>query len=413
MTKFYIFMLLVLNINLLAKDGNTDTPNKVDKQYLKEVISYSIINDVKKPSYHVSYYLDSAYNFGEDYSSMTYQGHGSWKVEFKSVITYNEEEISYTKSRYYYDNHNPDQWTNTGNATYYYHASTGTWERTKVGEPTYDSITYKYDDKHRVILKSERYYNTVFKRWENRTKYESEFDDEKNTETRKYYVVDNSDHNKWSLDGLVTFYYDNRGNIIETISQHISNSNSEEWYYTYRDLYIFDSHNNLIRSIDFSWNPYTSFWDLKNKTEYIYDTNISIEDLNMPIYETLGRPEVFMKDKPLKVIEYFWDIDLDNWHANHEREYIYSDDDTGIEQQIVNDDIVLYPNPTADNLYIQSESLLHSTKYRIIDLLGCTLQEGLIQRNSVINVSNLCNGNYFIILENNDNTTSINQFVKK
>ncbi len=225
MTKFYIFMLLVLNINLLAKDGSTDTPNKVDKPYLKEVISYSIFNDVKNPSYHVSYYLDSAYNYGKDYSSMTYQGHGSWKVEFKSLLTYNEEEVSYTESSYYYDNHNPDQWTNTGNATYYYHESTGTWERTKVGEPTYDSITYKYDDKNRVILKSERYYNTVFKRWENRTKYESEFDDEKNTETRKYYVVDNSDYNKWSLDGLVTFYYDNRGNIIETISQHIANSN--------------------------------------------------------------------------------------------------------------------------------------------------------------------------------------------
>ncbi len=413
MTKFYIFMLLVLNINLLAKDGNTDTPNKVDKQYLKEVISYSIINDVKKPSYHVSYYLDSAYNFGEDYSSMTYQGHGSWKVEFKSVITYNEEEISYTKSRYYYDNHNPDQWTNTGNATYYYHESTGTWERTKVGEPTYDSITYKYDDKHRVILKEHRQFNSKNNRWENYRKYESVFDDKKNIERCRLYFQDTADYNEWLLIILITNHFDRNGNIIETLYQHIADSPTIEWDYMDRYLYTFDSHNNLTREVEITWDKYNSVWALKDKTEYIYDTNISLDDLNMPIYETLGRPEVFMKDKPLKVIEYFWDIDLDNWHANYEREYIYSDDDTGIEQQIVNDDIVLYPNPTADNLYIHSESLLHSTKYRIIDLLGCTLQEGLIQRNSVINVSNLCNGNYFIILENNDNTTSINQFIKK
>ena len=70
--------------------------------------------------------------------------------------------------------------------------------------------------------------------------------------------------------------------------------------------------------------------------------------------------------------------------------------------------IKLYPNPAKNT--IQISNLKESQDYKIYNLLGQSVKQGIIENNQAIDVSNLNNGVYIIKLKNN--TISL-QFIKK
>ncbi|MFN4083675.1 MAG: T9SS type A sorting domain-containing protein [Bacteroidia bacterium] len=60
----------------------------------------------------------------------------------------------------------------------------------------------------------------------------------------------------------------------------------------------------------------------------------------------------------------------------------------------------LYPNPTNGSLVIETDEILTKTSYKIFDINGRILLEGLLHNQNNINVSTLANGVYFIHLVN-------------
>lgn len=75
---------------------------------------------------------------------------------------------------------------------------------------------------------------------------------------------------------------------------------------------------------------------------------------------------------------------------------------------INNNSFSIFPNPCSDNIYIQSESQPELVK--IIDLNGRTVAQS---KDISINVSNLADGLYIIVLQTNDGKLFFQKFVKK
>ena len=70
----------------------------------------------------------------------------------------------------------------------------------------------------------------------------------------------------------------------------------------------------------------------------------------------------------------------------------------------------IYPNPTSEALYIQITSDLLNQSYKIYDLLGKTVLEGILSNDkTVINVNDLSKGIYLLRIGEN----KINKFIKK
>ena len=76
---------------------------------------------------------------------------------------------------------------------------------------------------------------------------------------------------------------------------------------------------------------------------------------------------------------------------------------------ISNSEINIYPNPATDILYF--DNLKSNTKILIYDNLGRLVSEKVLINNS-INVSNLPNGFYTILIKN-DNFVESSKFIKQ
>ncbi len=78
---------------------------------------------------------------------------------------------------------------------------------------------------------------------------------------------------------------------------------------------------------------------------------------------------------------------------------------TSINKQFLDNDIIMYPNPSKDEVYIESERNLSDAKITIINSLGTIVSEQITQENlTKLNTSNLKSGIYFIQLLINGKT---------
>lgn len=73
------------------------------------------------------------------------------------------------------------------------------------------------------------------------------------------------------------------------------------------------------------------------------------------------------------------------------------------------DELVVYPNPTSDKLFVSKKS--ENTAYTIFNSLGAEIEKGTVSGNS-INVSQLDNGVYHLQLSGNDKTSRM-KFIKQ
>jgi type IX secretion system substrate protein/cadherin-like protein len=82
---------------------------------------------------------------------------------------------------------------------------------------------------------------------------------------------------------------------------------------------------------------------------------------------------------------------------------------TGVEEN-KNDMTTTYPNPTSDMLYISGNKV--NTTYQIITLVGENIVSGNVEHNKAIDIRNLKNGIYFIVLENSVGNQEVIKFIK-
>jgi len=76
---------------------------------------------------------------------------------------------------------------------------------------------------------------------------------------------------------------------------------------------------------------------------------------------------------------------------------IYNNNGVSISEPI-SEDLSIYPNPTKSNIYIKNQT--KSLQYKLVDLPGRIVKEGIIEPNNNISMQELGNGTYFLILYN-------------
>jgi len=83
----------------------------------------------------------------------------------------------------------------------------------------------------------------------------------------------------------------------------------------------------------------------------------------------------------------------------------------GIKESVFDDYISIYPNPTKDNLTIET-NFNTEQRIEIINLMGQTIYTSYINKKAVINTSAFANGVYILKLSS-DKETVVRKFVKE
>ncbi len=102
-------------------------------------------------------------------------------------------------------------------------------------------------------------------------------------------------------------------------------------------------------------------------------------------------------------------------YGNSRFQIVFYKKSSGVEHKLSTQKIVLYPNPSNDKIYIQSNDFSENPiEYSILDMMGRTVITSTTSlQNTIaeINISTLINGNYFIRIKQNENLT-VKKFVK-
>ncbi|MBK8109321.1 MAG: T9SS type A sorting domain-containing protein [Saprospiraceae bacterium] len=78
--------------------------------------------------------------------------------------------------------------------------------------------------------------------------------------------------------------------------------------------------------------------------------------------------------------------------------------------QILNKNIIVYPNPALDNLYFRNLNR-EFVEYEIMDRLGSIIKKGNID-NNFIDIMELSSGLYFLKLKSENELFEISRFIK-
>jgi hypothetical protein len=73
----------------------------------------------------------------------------------------------------------------------------------------------------------------------------------------------------------------------------------------------------------------------------------------------------------------------------------------------------VYPNPTSNQLYVESKLVHSKSVFEIIDIAGKLIEKGCINENNSIDVSVLNKGIYFLKVMTDNKIISINKFIKE
>ena len=84
----------------------------------------------------------------------------------------------------------------------------------------------------------------------------------------------------------------------------------------------------------------------------------------------------------------------------------------GVNEQVYENDLLVYPNPVNTILIISMRNL-EQTQFIITDITGKSISSGLVHQDGSIDVQSLTNGIYFLHLVTNQNTSKVTKFIKQ
>jgi hypothetical protein len=296
--------------------------------------------------------------------------------------------------------------------------------------------------------------------WINKSK-EEYFQDSNNNDTLEIFCEWNTYNNTWENKyKYITTY--NNGNI-ETIYSYMWNSNN--WNSYRKEDYSYTNNNNT-EIVEFEWNG--NSWEYKEKTIMDYDannmftkvvyleynsttnswdnndsTNYTNQSMNIDYYENyewsgtaweksekddfthdnnyassdLLLPNVYTEDE--EILSYFthmlnhvaiYEGDGSNWELDIKANFYYSEININSIEKNNTPSISITPNPTTGNFYINN---INSTlKVEIYDISGKQVKKLILNESNLIDISELNNGLYFIVITDNKNVTFTKKIIK-
>lgn len=165
------------------------------------------------------------------------------------------------------------------------------------------------------------------------------------------------------------YQYDSRGN--EIIKVELSDNDGSLQEYLKRQKY-YNSQNQKDSCLTYSYRSREAVWRLVDKNEYHYDAF----------------------DNMIQDVFFGWDQDDNQWFVREQNKYYYAVS-SGISDDNLDDQIVVYPNPSSGMVHI--EGLHDLAKISIHDMNGREVKSSYLSGNS-IDISELPSGLYFLHL---------------
>jgi len=95
-------------------------------------------------------------------------------------------------------------------------------------------------------------------------------------------------------------------------------------------------------------------------------------------------------------------------------ELSYATDVVGIEDAFKENNIVVFPNPVTDNLYIQTDKILQNGQVQLFDMYGKLIQTNVFQQENIaINLNNIASGVYTLKILDEEKIIAIRKLIKQ
>ena len=273
----------------------------------------------------------------------------------------------------------------------------------------------QYDESEKVRVSARYRLDSNTNKWIGCCKNEYSYDvNGNNTQFIQYEW--NSTTNDWIQWGKNEVSYDDEGNTELNIRYEWDNKIAE-WEFVRKSEYNYNAEGDQFLD-KFEWDISIDGWILKSMEENYYDNNgnriIQVEYLwdsntnsrigsfkKICIYDDNGFNSVR--------INYTWDNEINNWKLRS-KEFIDNSrvQTTGLDDFVEND-VVLYPNPT--DSYLNFSGISQSANIQIFSTHGILVKQ-LQFANETLDISNLPKG-LFIITVNQQNQQLIKRKILK
>jgi hypothetical protein len=254
-----------------------------------------------------------------------------------------------------------------------------------------------------------------------------------------------SDSVNWLNNSKTEYAFDANGNkLLEAVYMRSWNTiymnswdSTQVWIGSYKYEYQYDSNNKMLSSTEYQWNFDTSSWlgvwkseitynvdqnpiiqiDYRTettvwipniKTEFSYDTTVSINNMLVP----QGYREMGANNMISQIVETPYNAAISAWTTSksillYYSNYIYID--AGI-PSLNSLKISIYPNPTTESFRVNG--LARPSTLSVLDLTGKLMFTKVISSNEPISINSLPKGIYLVKI-NSGNAQISQKLVKK
>ena len=301
--------------------------------------------------------------------------------------------------------------------------------------------TYIYDSAGQFIQDLEEIWNSSSEIWENAYRNEYTFNGDNRIETTLTYRWES---NAWITDSRSFYTYNGAGNEIEYIDE-IWITATSSWEPDYRTTYSYDSDGLRNEIVEYNWDSDNSSWEFLSRdtiertgtTRTILSENYFNEEwLKTNLQTGTYDAEGFITE----ILDQDWDESEEDWVNETLRTrtknsnnwvteeliqswemgswmnaakiiFTYRDSSLALEDNSLDENLILYPNPASNMLNISNTST-QQYDLRIFSINGSEVQrERLSQQNKTVNISGLNKGVYLFEFRN-DNEKFVRKIVK-
>jgi len=277
------------------------------------------------------------------------------------------------------------------------------WVNWRQNNCTYDA------DKNLTISISQNWDGSV---WVNDLQWLCTYDANNNltSELNQYW----GNGNVWVNKYQYTYTYDTNNNLINELYQCW---NGSEWVNSVQRIYTYDANNNRTSELVQDW--YSNIWMNSSHYIYIYDANSDLtrelwQSWNGRVWVNYGQRNYtydannFEKSDSYKV----WNS-AGNMVTRGDSTYNYFHTVLGINNLLSKSNTLkIYPNPSSDNITIETSVTPAKSQLSIMNLNGQQLiTRQITEPKTIIDISTLPSGVYFLRLTN-DRTVKVGKLIK-
>ncbi len=375
--------------------------------------SYDIITEIHtwKKNHLTTYYNDSLGRDTLDFYFEYDNQNNTWGMKQKHEYSYNDSG-QYTFAAFYFwlsnstwEGGQAKSWTYNNQyqvettTRYLFSYNNGNWiESTK--------MVNVYDSLNRVDRILYLYMDTATMQWDTSNFVSiNTFDTAGNIEAQINYSI--NAQNNLDTVSFIKFLYNNDGYMLEAkeYSFHFN-----RWFAHSKDVYIYDSLNQVLSKREYARNIDTSYWTKQFRYDTEYDYNYQNSEVSFPNQIITNDNENIIHKSSLYI------KNIDAWGLHSHKVDYYSGISASIENaEEIKNKIELYPNPANDVVYIRIDNMGQSIKeIFVFDVLGKEIDNIKIDNYLYkYDISELESGIYFINIRLENGEVFSKKFIKE